>query len=216
MESIFWGPLWNVTVDCWWFGREQWDLQDWVVLPEGLVVALEVWKGVEHIITNYNVIPFLNEDFMMAFGQEEVNQQAISDHGWGPLNRKLLEHPHLLSQKCCEFASNHREFSGVNVENAEGMAALVIDRIVRERVNINFYSDNIYFLQGITLRHYPENCISNTSIEILLPRHHNLVTQSLSSQHVSWGFCCIKVLKGVGWSLIMMPQRCWYFMVQSN
>ncbi len=68
----------------------------------------------------------------MAFGRIEINHQAITDHGWEPLNRKLLEYPHPLSWKNCKSISYHLEPSSLNVENAEGMAASVIDWIVRE------------------------------------------------------------------------------------
>ncbi len=69
----------------------------------------------------------------MAFGRVEVNKQTISHGGWEPLNRMLLEHQHLLLQKSCDIAYPYKP-SGLNVENAEGIAASVIDRIVRERV----------------------------------------------------------------------------------
>ena len=66
----------------------------------------------------------------------EVNQRAISDRGWGPLHRKLLEHPHLVSDKGFEKNSSQSSnvLLGLNISNAEGVAGSVLDRIVRERV----------------------------------------------------------------------------------
>ncbi len=90
----------------------------------------------ESVICHYDVIPLLNKVFHKAFGRVEVNQRAISDRGWGPLNRKLLEHPHLVSDN--SFENNSSQSSnvllGLNIANAEGMAGLVLDRFVKERV----------------------------------------------------------------------------------
>ncbi len=100
---------------------------------------LLLWKNereMERVICHYDVIPLLNKVFHKAFGRVEVNQRAISDRGWGPLNRKLLEHPHLVSDKSFENNSSQSSnvLSGLNISNAEGVAGLVLDRIVRERV----------------------------------------------------------------------------------
>ncbi len=63
----------------------------------------------------------------------DINQQAIADRGWGPLNRKLLEHSSLCHHNDT-FSHSSQTLSGLNIENADGMAASVLDRIVRERV----------------------------------------------------------------------------------
>ncbi len=100
---------------------------------------LLLWKykrGMEQVIRHYDVIPIINKIFHRAFGRVASNQRAISHRGWGPLNRKLLEHPHLVLQKIsdkCSHQSSHK-LSGLNIINAEGVAASVLDRIVRERV----------------------------------------------------------------------------------
>ncbi len=64
---------------------------------------------------------YLPKCLQKAFGQLDINQQAIADCGWGPLNCKILEHPSLCHHKDTLSQSAH-EPSGNN-ENAGGMAA---------------------------------------------------------------------------------------------
>mmetsp|Transcript_7697 Transcript_7697/g.16613 ORF Transcript_7697/g.16613 Transcript_7697/m.16613 type:complete len:122 (+) Transcript_7697:994-1359(+) len=47
-----------------------------------------------------------------TFKTEWYRQKDKLLRGWGPLNRKLLEHQHLLSQKSCDIAY-HYEPSGL-------------------------------------------------------------------------------------------------------
>ncbi len=91
-----------------------------------------MWKyerGMEHVIKNYDVIPLLTKVFAKAFGQVDINQMAIADHGWGPLNRKLLEHSSLCHPNDT-FSHLAQILSGLNIENADGIAASVLDWIM--------------------------------------------------------------------------------------
>ncbi len=92
--------------------------------------------GMNRTIMNYDVIPLLNRVFEKSFGQKEVNMHAISDREWGPLNRKLVEHPSLNPDKTADQAYSPVpvDISALNIKNSEGMAASVLDRIERERV----------------------------------------------------------------------------------
>ncbi len=49
----------------------------------------------------------------------DIDQQAIADHGWGPLNCKFLKHPSLCHQEDTFFHSAHK-LSCQNIENSGG------------------------------------------------------------------------------------------------
>ncbi len=53
----------------------------------------------------------------------------ISDCGWGPLNHKLVEHPSLHSDETAyqAYSPVPSDVSVLNIKNAEGMAASVLD-----------------------------------------------------------------------------------------
>ena len=44
-----------------------------------------------------DVIPIVNYAWKRSFAKERTNLKAISDRGWGPLNRILLSHPEIKS-----------------------------------------------------------------------------------------------------------------------
>jgi len=100
---------------------------------------LLLWKyerWVEGVIWHYDVIPLLNKVFHRAFGQVAINQQAISDHGWGPLNQELPKHPQPVLQKSVERDSSQSsdKLSGLNITIAEGVTVSLLDWVVRARV----------------------------------------------------------------------------------
>ena len=80
-------------------------------------------------------MPILNVMFSKAFGQEEANKHMIVDHGWNPLNRKLLEHPSINDGEKPSLAYSpppHAPLPPLNFEHAEGIGASVLDSIKRE------------------------------------------------------------------------------------
>ena len=74
-------------------------------------------------IKHEDIIPFLNDVFPKAFGWKKVNQQAIADQGWNPLNIKLLEHPSIMNDTKDDFPS-------LNLKIADRIGASVLDRII--------------------------------------------------------------------------------------
>ena len=45
------------------------------------------------------MIPIINSAWSKTFANVENNVEAIWDRGWGPLTRKFLQHPEMLSSK---------------------------------------------------------------------------------------------------------------------
>ena len=45
------------------------------------------------------MIPLLNRIFEKSYGRVESSLRALSDRGWNPPNRNLLDHPDLVRQE---------------------------------------------------------------------------------------------------------------------
>ena len=51
------------------------------------------------ILTKTDIVPLVIEAWIQSFARVNKNQQAISDRGWGPLNRVILLDPEILKTK---------------------------------------------------------------------------------------------------------------------
>jgi len=108
---------------------------------------LLVWKYTRRLtrsIKPYDIMPILNKIFHKSFGNLQGNMKAVSDRGWFPPNRKLLEHPSLINDAASEHAvpsSADTSSSStscamtltLNIGGEEGMTATVLDRMLTER-----------------------------------------------------------------------------------
>ncbi len=73
------------------------------------------------VICHYNVIPLINTVFPTVSGQVYVNQRAIANCGWGPLNQKHVEHPNLYAVEpaaLAYFLDGENNALGVSIQNA--------------------------------------------------------------------------------------------------
>lgn len=87
-------------------------------------------------------MPLLNKIFHKSYGNLAGNLKAVSDRGWYPANRKLVEHPSLIDDETSEPAAEGSQAStesaaastatGLN-SGGNGMTATVLDRILAER-----------------------------------------------------------------------------------
>ena len=55
--------------------------------------------GLSSDIEKSDILPLINLIWPRSFGRRNTNQQAISDCGWNPLNRRLLTDPEILKTK---------------------------------------------------------------------------------------------------------------------
>ena len=94
-----------------------------------------------------NIIPFVNRIFHNSYGSINSNLNALSDQGWNPPNRKLLEHKELIDdsapvirQSLTESTPNitaqstsNSSGQSFNLNIHEGMAATVLDMMIAKR-----------------------------------------------------------------------------------
>ena len=69
-------------------------------------------------VTRYEIVPCLTESFQKSYARVTSNLKAICDHGWFPLNRKLLDHPTLTTRMNEEDFERERKEVWGNAEEA--------------------------------------------------------------------------------------------------
>ena len=89
-----------------------------------------------------DVIPIVNYAWTRSFAKERTNLKAISDQGWGPLNRILLSHAEIQStnlrnESSIETTRNNglNDNSPITVTDVNingGFAGTVIASILRQ------------------------------------------------------------------------------------
>ena len=111
------------------------------------------WKfdhGLPQVLLATDIMPLMNRIFHKSYGDVRSNLKAVSDRGWYPLNRKLLEHPSLIDDSIAvdnatpsesqptsnDTPSEQSQLSGastVTLNIHDGMGATVLDRIIAAR-----------------------------------------------------------------------------------
>ena len=86
-----------------------------------------------------NIIPLINRVFHKSFGAINSNLKALSDRGWNPPNRKLLEHKELSDDSIAPVVDNIRtKEAAINSEQSiclnihQDLAATDVDMIIAE------------------------------------------------------------------------------------
>ena len=106
-----------------------------------------VWKSINCLpcaIGPTNIIPLINRVFHNSYGSINSNLRAMSDRGWNPPNRKLLEHKELIddsspvieearTDSTPDIAAQSTSNRSFNLNIHEGMVATILDRIIAER-----------------------------------------------------------------------------------
>ena len=81
-------------------------------------------------------MPILTPILEKAYGRVESNLRALSDRGWNPPNRKLLDHPDLVGQE--QYNGEEQEsvkqvdYRTINTET--GFAGTCIDKIISHQM----------------------------------------------------------------------------------
>jgi hypothetical protein len=116
---------------------------EWTRVKEWMMV----WKSVNClpcVIGPTDIIPLINRVFHKSYGSINSNLRAMSDRGWNPPNRKLLEHRELiddsspviteaLTNLTADIAAQSTSDRSFNLNIHEGMAATILDRMIAER-----------------------------------------------------------------------------------
>jgi hypothetical protein len=116
---------------------------EWTRVKEWMMV----WKSVNClpcVIGPTDIIPLINRVFHKSYGSINSNLRAMSDRGWNPPNRKLLEHKELiddsspviteaLTNLTANIAAQSTSDRSFNLNIHEGMAATILDRMIAER-----------------------------------------------------------------------------------
>jgi len=75
----------------------------------------------------------MNRIFHKVFRNVEGNKKAVSDRGWYPLSRKLLDHPSLVDDTNEEYSSSSSSVMTLHVTQENEMAVTVLDHVLAER-----------------------------------------------------------------------------------
>ena len=119
---------------------------EWTRVKEWMMV----WKSINCLpctIGPTDIIPLVNRIFHNSYGNINSNLRALSDRGWNPPNRKLLEHKELIDDstpviehsltECTPniAARSTSDSSGqsFNLNIHDGMAATVLYRMIAKR-----------------------------------------------------------------------------------
>ena len=109
---------------------------------------LLIWKCTRHLVCSirpYDIMLILNKTFHKSFGNDKGNMKAVSDCRWFPPNQKLLKHPFLINDSCCESdaaasSANTTSLSTssdtavtLNIGAVDDMAATVLNNMLTER-----------------------------------------------------------------------------------
>ena len=79
-----------------------------------------------------DMMPILNRIFEKSYGRVESNLRALSDRGWNPPNRNILDHPDLVGQE--QYNGEEQEsveqvdYRSINMET--GLSGTCIDKII--------------------------------------------------------------------------------------
>ena len=102
-------------------------------------MILYEYKGdfnLELKITQEDVMPLLNRIFEKAYGRVESNLRALSDRGWNPPNRNLLDNPDLVGQEIYNGEEQESvekvDYQSINTET--GFAGTFIDKNISHRM----------------------------------------------------------------------------------
>ena len=78
----------------------------------------------------------LNHILEKAYGRVESNLCALSDRGWNPPNRKLLDHSDLVGQeqKNCEEQQSVEKVDYRTLNRENGFAGTCIDKIISHQM----------------------------------------------------------------------------------
>ena len=82
------------------------------------------------------VMPLLNRIFEKSYSRIESNLHALSDRGWNPPKRKLLDHPDLVGKE--QYNGEEQEsveqadYRTINTETE--FAGTCIDKIISHRM----------------------------------------------------------------------------------
>ena len=79
-----------------------------------------------------DVMPLLNRIFEKSYGCVESNLHALSDSGWNPHDRKLLDHPYLVGQEKynSEKQESVKQVDDRSINMETGFADTCIDKII--------------------------------------------------------------------------------------
>ena len=117
----------------------EWKIKiEWTNLKEWMMVYKSI-NCLPCTIGPTDIIPLINRIFHKSYGSINSNLKALSDEGWNPLNRKLLEHKDLIDdsiapEKAITNATSRNSSAGsTNLNIHQGLAATVLHRIIAER-----------------------------------------------------------------------------------
>ena len=87
-------------------------------------------------ITQEDVMLLLNRISEKSYGCVESNLRALSDRGWNPPNRKILDHPYLVGQEKNngeeQQSAKQVDYRRLNTEN--GFSGICIDKIISHQM----------------------------------------------------------------------------------
>jgi hypothetical protein len=96
--------------------------------------------GLPRRIGPTDIIPLVTTAFVDGFTNTEANRHAVSDRGWNPLNRRLLQHPSLQRSENTSSASttttvppSSTSAATVDINVNEGSVPVLLDRMLDER-----------------------------------------------------------------------------------
>ena len=106
-----------------------------------------VWKSINCLpctIGPTDIIPLINRVFYKSYRSTNSKLRAMSDWGWNPPNRKLLEHKELiddsspviteaLTDSTANIAAQSTSNRSFNLNIHEGMAATILDRMIAKQ-----------------------------------------------------------------------------------
>ncbi len=136
METMLGGTLCHFLMASWQLRWEQWDLQDRLVLWERQIVAMEIQEGdgASDLAFQCHSPPQQN----VPQGIWTSGHQSMSDFwpwmGTIELTTSWLPTTRFAESVEKDSSQSSNELSGLNIKNAKGVAASVLDQIVRERV----------------------------------------------------------------------------------
>ncbi len=111
---------------------------EWTKVKEWMMVYKSI-NCLPCTIGPTDIIPLINRIFHKSYGSINSNLKALSDRGWNPPNRKLLEHKDLIDdsvapEKEITGATSMNSSAGsTNLNIHQGLAATVLDRMIAER-----------------------------------------------------------------------------------
>ena len=85
-----------------------------------------------------DIIPIVNYAWERSFAKINSNLKACQDRGWGPLNKKLLSHPDIVSSKPNSLSPQHSPASPKIVSNDNSVGTLELSSPIEQQENKEF------------------------------------------------------------------------------